>query len=199
VTFDLVVHGVGRVPNLVGLDLDAANVESGPRGIRVDGYLRSTSNPRVLAAGDCADSGAPPLTPVASAHADCIAHNWIAGEDRSRPDVEGIARVVFTVPPLAAVGLTEERARRAGLELDVRAGEHADWNATRKVGQRCAAYKLIVDAQSDRLLGAHVLGPRADELANLFTLALRKRCTATELASTPFAFPTFGHDVRSMF
>jgi glutathione reductase (NADPH) len=71
------------------------------------------------------------------------------------------------------------------------------WNSVKRVSEPCAAYKLLV-APDDRLLAAHLVGPGAAETINLFVLALRAGMTASELKSAPLAFPTFGHDVRSM-
>lgn len=196
--FDIVVHGGGRVPSLEGLDLDAADVAHDARGVAVDAFMRSPTNRRVLAAGDCAATEAPPLTPVANAHARAIADNLIDGEDHRRPDVVGVASVVFTAPPLARVGLGEAQARAAGLAVDVRAGDWSSWSSVRKVGEPCALYKVLVDARNDAILGAHLLGPSADEVVNLFSLAIRAGTTAAALRATPLAYPTSGHDVRAM-
>jgi len=197
-TVDLVVHGGGRVPNLDDLELGAADVAHDEHGVHVDEFLRSPSNRRVLAAGDCAASGAPPLTPVANAHAHALAENLAAGQDAVRPDVEGVASVLFTVPPLARVGLSEEDAKAAAGEVDVRSGDWSRWSSVRKVDEPCARYKVLVDARTDRILGAHLLGPDADEVVNLFALAMRAGLTTDRLKAAPLAFPTSGHDARAM-
>jgi glutathione reductase (NADPH) len=195
----LVVHGGGRVPSIDGLDLHLGQVAFGDDGIEVDEHMRSTTNDRVLAAGDCVDTDAGALTPVASAHAHAIATNLLASKDgdRQRPDVRAVPRVVYNVPPLAGVGPTEAQARERGLEFEVRQGDMSGWNSVKRVSEPCAAYKLLV-APDDRLLAAHLVGPGAAETINLFVLALRAGMTASELKSAPLAFPTFGHDVRSM-
>ena len=106
------VHGSGRVPNIDGLDLAAGRVEAEEGRLRLYCHLRSVSNPAVWAAGDAAAAG-PPLTPVASHDAACVAANLLEG-CRHEPDYRGVASVVFTIPPLATVGFTEERAREEG-------------------------------------------------------------------------------------
>jgi len=193
---DLVVHGAGRVPEIDDLDLAVAGVESGPRGVKVNEFLQSVSNPNVYAAGDAADSG-PPLTPVAGMEGEIVARNLLGG-NRHRPDYSGVASVVFSVPPLAAVGLGEEEARAAGLSIRVVHQDTSRWYSSRRIGETCSGFKTIVEEPSGVLLGAHVLGHHAEELVNLFALAIRKRLTAADLKAVPYAYPTVGSNVRYM-
>ncbi len=102
---DAVVHGAGRVPDLDALRLDLAEVEHGPRGVQVNEYMRSISNPAVFAAGDCADTPAPNLTPVSAYEARIASKNLLAGADERRVEYPPIPTVVFTVPPVGRVGL----------------------------------------------------------------------------------------------
>ena len=110
VTFpaDMVVHAAGRVPEISDLNLDAVGIEWEKRGVRVNEFLQSVSIPAVYAAGDAAASGGPPLAPVASYEGLIVAANLLKG-DRQRPNYIGIPSVVFTIPPLAAVGLIDRR------------------------------------------------------------------------------------------
>ena len=114
---DLVVHATGRVPNIDGLNLKAANVDFGPRGIKVSPYMRTT-NPAIFAAGDCADSG-PNLTPVSANEARIAGKNLLAGKDERAVNYPPIPSVVFTLPQLATVGLSEAAAREQNLAFDV--------------------------------------------------------------------------------
>ena len=114
---DLVVHGAGREADLAGLDLDAAGVDWGPRGVRVAGHLQSTSNPAVYAAGDSADTPGMPLTPVAVFEGKVAASNMVNSTTRT-PDYAGVPTAVFTIPELAKVGMLEPEAREKGLEPD---------------------------------------------------------------------------------
>src|SRR5207247_5347886 len=143
---DAVVHGGGRVPNTEGLDLRAANVATEPNGgVRVNEFLQSVSNPRVYAAGDAAASaGSLPLTPVAGYEGVIVATNLLKGNTR-RPDYRGIPSVVFTVPPLAGVGLTEAEAREEELDLRVNIQDTSDWYSTRRVAETCAMFKVVID------------------------------------------------------
>lgn len=194
----LVVHGAGRVPNVDELDLKAGNVQSGDKGIAVDRHLRSQSNPHVFALGDCADSGVPPLTPSANEEARIVAKNLFADEPEAVPDYGVIPQVAFTTPCIASVGMTVEQAEEGGRKCEVLLEDTSDWNSVRKLGGGVAGFRIIVDQESDRLLGAHLLGPAAEETINLFALAMKFDLTATDLKSTLFAFPTFASDVRQM-
>ncbi len=194
----LVVHGGGRVPNLTGLELAAGNVDFDETGIQVDEFMRSSSNHAVFAAGDCAASGVPALTPAANEVARIVAKNLFASNPEQKPDYGAVPRVVFTVPPLAAIGMTEDQARDAGHRVDVHYEDTSEWNSVRKSGHACAGFKILIDQQTDQILGAHLLGPSADETINLFALAMRFGHTAREMKSTLFAFPTFAADVRQM-
>src|SRR5713226_7563646 len=113
---DLVVHGAGRVPELDDLNLAAAGVQTEERGVRVNEYLQSISNPAVCAAGDAAASGLPPLTPVAAYEGRIVASNLLKGNRRKVEHV-AVPTIVFTIPPLAAVGLLEHAARQKGLNF----------------------------------------------------------------------------------
>ncbi len=193
---DLVVHGAGRVPDIDGLDLDKAGVEHDRRGVRVNEYLQSVSNPSVYAAGDAAASG-PPLTPVASYEGDIVAANLIEGNHR-KVDHPPIPSVVFTVPPLASVGLQEEAARDQGLNFSVRHEQTSDWYSSRRVGEQYSGYKVLVEEGTGQILGAHLLGPQAEETINLFTMAMKGGMQAAEVEDMIFAYPTHASDIVYM-
>ena len=195
----LVVHGGGRVPNTEGLDLGAANVATEPNGgVRVNEFLQSMSNPRVYAAGDAAAApGSLPLTPVAAYEGIIVASNLLRG-NAERPDYRGIPSVVFTVPPLAGVGLTEAEARAQELDVRINVEDTSSWYSNRRVAETCAMFKVIVDSKADRIIGAHLLGPHAEEVINLFALAIRSGVPATDLKHLLHAYPTSGSDVPYM-
>jgi glutathione reductase (NADPH) len=194
---DMVVHGAGRVPNLEPLDLGAADVAfDAERGIVVNEYMQSVSNPAVYAAGDAAAGGLP-LTPVASYEARVAAANLCEGNHLAI-DYPAIPSVVFTLPPLAAVGLREHEAREKGLRFRVNAETTSDWYSSRRLGEALSGYKVLVEEDTGRILGAHLLGPRADELVNVFAVAMRARLRAGELAETILAYPTAGSDLAHM-
>ena len=194
---DLVVHAAGRVPNLDSLDLEKGGVRTGKRGIEVDVHLRSVTNPRVFAAGDAAASGMP-LTPKASHDAEVIAANLLAEGPSRQADYTGMPSVVFSVPPLARVGLLEEEALAQGLRFRVNHAITDDWFSARRLNETCSGHKVLIEEDSGRILGAHLVGPHADEVINLFALAIRHGIPAKALAETPFAYPTGGSDLSAM-
>jgi glutathione reductase (NADPH) len=194
---DLVVHAAGRIPNLDSLNLEKAGVRVGKRGIEVDSHLRSVTNSRVFAAGDAVASGMP-LTPKASHDAEVIGVNLLAGEPSRQADYTGMPSVIFSVPPLARVGLLEEEALAQGLRFRVNYAVTDDWFSARRLNETCSGHKVLIDEDSGRILGAHLVGPHADEVINLFALAIRHGIPAKALAETPFAYPTGGSDLSSM-
>jgi len=193
---DLAVHGAGRVPELDDLDLDRAGVKREKRGVIVNDYLQSVSNPAVYAGGDSAAS-ALPLTPKADHDADVLTQNLLDGNHRT-VNYDGIASAVFTVPPLASVGLGESAARDAGLTFRTNWQDTAGWYNTRRVGETASGFKVLIEEGSDRILGAHLLGPHAAEVINVFATAVRFKIPAHELKQVLFAYPTYGSDIRHM-
>ena len=119
---DIVVHSAGRVPDIDDMDLEKGGIKREAKGITVNEYLQSVSNPAVYAAGDAAASGLP-LTPSAALEADTVSRNLREG-NRYKPDYRGIATVVYSIPPLAAVGLSERAAREQGLEFERQEWKH---------------------------------------------------------------------------
>jgi glutathione reductase (NADPH) len=193
---DIAVHGAGRVPDLGDLNLEKAGVEREPHGVKVNEYLQSVSNPAVYAAGDAAALGLP-LTPVAYTQGDIAAENLLHG-NRTRFDASVIPTVVFTVPPLAAVGLSEAAARDRGLKFQVHQADTSTWYASRRLGMKHTGFKVLVSEEDQRILGAHLLGPNAEEVINVFALAMRFGIPAPELKRMLYAYPTDSHDVRYM-
>lgn len=194
---DLVVHGSGRVPDIDDLDLDQAGIDRDRQGVKVNDYLQSTSNPAVYAAGDAASSGGLPLTPVAGYDGRIVAANLLQG-NHQKPDYSGVASVVFTIPPLASVGLQEQAAQQQGLKFQKRHEDTSRWYSSRRVGEECSGFKVLVEEVSGRILGAHLLGPQADETINLFALAIRSQLHAADLKQAFFAYPTHASDVQYM-
>jgi glutathione reductase (NADPH) len=194
---DLVVHAAGRVPEIDDLNLEAAGVERDKRGIKVNEFLQSVSNSAVYAAGDAAATLGPPLTPVAGYEGIVAAANLLKG-NHQKPDYRGIPTAVFTIPPLASVRLGEQAAREQGLRFRVKTERTPDWYSSRRTGETCSAYKTIVEEDTDRVLGAHLLGDQAPEMINLFALAIRSNLRAADLKHLLYAYPTHGSDIAYM-
>lgn len=190
------VSGAGRVPDLGGLDLDKAGVSSGPHGIEVDEHLRSVSNPKVYGAGDCVEPGHP-LTSVAALQGDTVVRN-ILKEGTARSNLSGTAGAVFTHPVLACAGLLVEQASEQGYDFKIYEGDAAKWSEHNRIGMTHAGYRILVERGSGRILGAHYLGAHAEEVVNIFGLAIRHGLTREDLLAQPWAYPSFGYTVRYM-
>jgi glutathione reductase (NADPH) len=193
---DLVVHAAGRAPDIAELDLPAANIATKDGRLQLNDFLQSVSNPIIYAAGDAAGKG-PPLTPVSSHDARTVAANILEG-NRHRPDYRGVPSVAFTMPPIAAVGLSEIEARHQGLNVRVHSEKVSDWYTARRVAETVYGFKTLVEQDSGRILGAHLVGPHADEVINLFGLAIRHGLSAENMKSTMFAYPTGASDIGDM-
>ncbi len=192
-----VVHGAGRVPNLDGMNLEAWGIERTGRGVKVNEYQQSVSNENVYAAGDCCDTGGAQLTPVAGREGRTAALNMLEGNAHSA-DYTGCASVAFTLPNVASVGLTVREAQARGLKYRISKGTGERWFANRRINAKCAAYKILIEDGTERILGAHLLGHEAGETINLFALAIRGGLTASLVKDTLWAYPTIGADAGRM-
>jgi glutathione reductase (NADPH) len=191
-----VINGAGRVANIDTLDLDAGQVEHQNGRISTDRYLRSTSNPRVFVCGDAVPIS-PQLSPIASYEGDIVGRN-IVGGPKHTADYEGIATSVFTVPALAAVGLTEAAAREKALVFDVHVNDMLGWFSAKTYAETVSWSKVIVDRGSDQILGAHFVGHEGQELINIFAFAIKFGITARQLRDHVYAYPTFSADIKHM-
>jgi glutathione reductase (NADPH) len=194
---DRVVNGAGRIANVDTLDLAAGNVEQANRRVSVDRYLRSVSNPLVHVCGDALPIS-PQLSPIATYEGDIVGRNIVEGPKHS-PDYEGMATSVYTVPALAAVGLTEAAARQKGFDVDVHVNDMLGWFSAKTYAEIVAWSKIIVDKATDRILGAHFVGHEGQELINVFGLAIKFGITAHQLKDNVYAYPTFSSDIKHMF
>jgi glutathione reductase (NADPH) len=194
---DRVVNVAGRIANVDTLDLDAGQVEHSNGRVSVDRYLRSTSNPNVYVCGDAVPVS-PQLSPIATYEGDIVGRNIVEGAQHS-PDYEGMATSVFTVPALAAVGLTEAAARQKGFAVDVHVNDMLGWFSAKTYAETVSWSKIIVDRATDLVLGAHFVGHEGQELINVFGLAIKFGITARQLKDQVYAYPTFSADIKHMF
>lgn len=195
---DMVVHGAGRVPAIEGLDLAAGGVETDRRGIRVNEYLQSVSNPAVYVAGD-ANPGGVQLTPVAVRDAHIVVDNILNGNARAA-DYWVVPSAVFTNPLIASVGLTEEAAKEKGIPYIVHAGDLSERFTNRGINQKHVGYKLLIESDSRRILGAHLIGHHVEEVINIFALAIKHGLTVDDLTldAIPWAYPSNTYDIIHM-
>ncbi len=194
---DLVVHGAGRVPDIDDLGLTEAGVEHDRRGVKVNKFLQSVSNPAVYSAGDCAATDGPPLTPVGGYEGGVVAANLLEG-NRREVSYPPIPSLVFTVPPLASVGLMESEAQEQGLNFETHFERTGSWYSSARIGEEYSAHKVLVEKKSGRILGAHLLGPNAEELINLFTMAMAGGLHSKDVKGMIFGYPTYASDISYM-
>jgi glutathione reductase (NADPH) len=196
VVSDRVVNGAGRIANVEHLDLNAGGVAHDSFRLAVDDYLRSTSNPGVYACGDVL-SGPPQLSPLATYEGTIVGQNIVEGP-KHKPDYASLPSAVYTVPALASVGLTEAQAKEKGLKTKVTVNDMEYWFSTRTYAETKAWAKIIVDEESDTILGAHIVGHAGEELINIFGLAKAHGITASQLREFIYAYPSFSADIKHM-
>ncbi len=181
----------GRVPNLEGLNLEQVGVETTKAGIAVDERLRS-SVPGIWAAGDV--NAIAQFTPVAQYQAR-VAVADMFGVDSPAADYSVLPISIFTDPELGAVGLTEEQARKQGLEVEVVRNEYV--RRFSYIGARHGLFKIVFDRESRRVLGLHVVSRSAGEIVQGFSLGIRLGATVEDFAGLHHVFPTFGEGVKA--
>jgi len=184
---DAVLYATGRTPNTRGLGLDAFGVATGAGGeILVDDYSRS-SVPSVWAIGDVTDRIN--LTPVALHEGICFARTVFGGAP-TKPDHRDIPTAVFSTPSIGTVGLTEEEARERHGDVLVFRSSFKPLRHTLTGRDEQTLVKLVVDRKSDRVLGAHMLGPEAGEIVQGLGVAVKCGATKAQLDSTIGIHPT---------
>jgi len=195
--FDAVIWAVGRTPNTGGLGLDEAGVIRDAGGfIPVDGF-QNTNVPGIYAIGDV--TGGPALTPVAIAAGRRLADRLFGGQPERRLNYENIPTVVFSHPPIGTVGLTEDEARETH-------GEAVKVYSTRFTGMFHAltehkvmsAMKLITVGAKEKVVGAHIIGPGADEMLQGFAVAIRMGATKQDLDDTVALHPTSAEELVTL-
>ena len=196
ITADRAVNGTGRIANIGGLDLEAANVKHDGIRIEVDEYLRSTSNPSVWVAGDALVHSAQ-LSPLATYEGQVVGKNIVNGITE-KPDYSVVPSSVFTVPAFTSVGLTEAEAREQRCDIDVKTNDMSGWFSAKTYAETAAWAKVLIDKETDKILGAHLIGHRGEDLVQIFALAMRHGITATDLKDSPTAYPTFASDIKNL-
>ena len=192
---EMAVHGAGRVPNTRFLDLEKANVDQ-DHGVLVNKYLQSISNPNVYAVGDAASIGQP-LTPVVSMQGKAAAYNIINGNKKSM-DYSLVPSVVFTIPPMGSVGLTEKQAIEKGLDYRINTADSTNWYNSRRLGFKKTGFKIIIDKKTDRIIGAHILAPGVEEVLDFFMLAMKTGLKTSDIKDLIFSYPSSTYDIKYM-
>jgi len=193
---DVVLFATGRVPNTKRLNLEAVGVELDKTGaIKVDEYSR-TNIPSIWAIGDVTNRMN--LTPVALMEGTYFAKTAFGGEP-CKPDYSNIPSAVFCIPPLSVVGLTEERAlEQAKGDVLVFTSTFNPMKNTVSGRQEKTIMKLVVDAETDKVLGASMCGPDAPEIMQGIAIALKCGATKAQFDSTVGIHPSAAEEFVTM-
>lgn len=184
---DLVLYATGRAPNTADLGLEAAGVRlDGNGAVVVDAYSRSSVE-SIFAVGDCTDRLN--LTPVAIREGQAVA--WtLFGAKPTTADHTGVPTAVFSQPPAATVGLTEAEARAGHARVDVYRTAFRPMKHTLTGRDEKTMIKLVVDAETDRVLGAHMVGADAPEIIQGIAIALKCGARKADFDATVGIHPT---------
>ena len=196
ITVDTILVATGRAPNTKSLGLDSAGVEVGEKGaIAVDEYSRTTQD-NIFAVGDCTNRV--PLTPVARAEGRAFA-DTVFGDKQKKVDYEYFTSAVFARPEAATVGMTETKAReKFGESVQCHHTEFEPLFHSLTEQNNQTMMKLVVDGDSDRVLGAHMVGEHAAEIIQSLAVAIRKGVTKQDLDDTIGIHPTTGEEFLNM-
>ncbi|MEY4878600.1 MAG: hypothetical protein RJB62_68 [Pseudomonadota bacterium] len=192
---DEVLLAIGRRPNVAGLGLEHLGIRQSENGhIVVDAYSR-TSVENIYAIGDV--TGRLELTPVAIHEAMCFVKTVF--EDKpTAPDHELVATAVFTRPEIGTVGLSEENALKKGHTVDIYKTTFKPLKHLMTGRDERTLMKLVVDAETDRVLGCHFFGPEAGEMVQLVAIALKMGATKAQFDATVAVHPTLAEELVTL-
>jgi glutathione reductase (NADPH) len=192
---DQVMFATGRRPNVTGLGLDRAGVALNATGaIKVDKFSR-TSVPHIYAVGDVTDRVN--LTPVAIREGHAFADTVFGGKDVI-VDHTDIPTAVFSEPEIGVIGLTEMDARERYRHVDIYKSSFRALKMTLAARDTRCFFKLVVDGESDRVLGCHIVGPDAGEMIQLVGIAIKMNATKTDFDRVMAVHPTAAEELVTM-
>ncbi len=193
VSVDAVLVTVGRVPNTQGLGLEAAGVATDNRGWIVVNENMQTSVSSIYAIGDVLGPAKVMLAHVASVEGLCAVENCL-GTPKVM-DYNVIPSGIFTSPEIGTVGLTEAQAKEQGFTVESTVFQFRELGKAQAMGELAGFFKIIADAQTGRVLGAHIAGAHATDLVAEATLAINMGATVQDVANTIHAHPTLAEGV----
>ncbi|MBJ2246704.1 glutathione-disulfide reductase [Pseudomonas haemolytica] len=193
---DCVFYATGRRPMLDNLGLENTGVELDERGFVAVDDLYQTAEPSILAIGDVI--GRVQLTPVALAEGVAVARRLFKPEQYRAVDYTNIATAVFSLPNIGTVGLTEEEARKKGHNVQIFESRFRPMKLTLTDCQEKTLMKLVVDADTDKVLGCHMVGPDAGEIVQGLAIALKAGATKQHFDETIGVHPTAAEEFVTM-
>ena len=192
---DMLLWAVGRTPNIEGLGLETVGVEIKPGGaIAVDAASR-TNVENIYAIGDVTDRIQ--LTPIAIREGHAFA-DTVFGDKPWTVDYDCVPSAVFSNPPLGSVGLTEAEAKNAFGTIKVFTSDFRPMRNVLAGRNERALYKLVVDQASDRVVGAHMIGPDAPEVLQAVAIAIKAKLTKAQFDDTVALHPTMSEELVLM-
>lgn len=194
ITTDCVFNTAGRVPSIKTLHLEKANVVTDKGGVVVNEYLQSTTQTHIYACGDVSSKSLP-LTPLSGIEANVVGNN-LTGK-KQKLEITAIPSSVYTIPQCAGIGMTEQQAKDSNKKYHIKEEDSRGWFNNRRINASLYGYKLIIEKESDAILGAHIVGPEAAEQINMFAIAMKAGMTFKELKKVIFNYPTWGNDLKS--
>ncbi len=195
VEVDKVMFAIGRWPNVAGLGLEAAGVRCNDhRGIAVD-PLSQTSVPHIYAIGDVTNRVN--LTPVAIREGHAFADTVFGGK-RTAVDHVDVPTAVFSEPEVGVVGLTEAQACERLAKVDVYKTSFRPMKMSLAGRDTRAFFKLVVDGETDRVVGCHIVGPDAAEMIQLVAIAVKMKATKAEIDAVMAVHPTVAEELVTL-
>ncbi|MDT0675222.1 dihydrolipoyl dehydrogenase family protein [Autumnicola musiva] len=194
---EMVFNTAGRIPSIDELDLEKGEVTSSSEGISVNENLQNAGNKSVYACGDVAASDGLPLTPLSSKEGKVVSANLLNKNYKKDSHYPPQPSVVFTLPNLASVGLSEEEAKK-NYKVRVENKLVPEWFNAKRINENIYAYKTLVDTKTGKILGAHLVGPEASEIINLFAMAIYAGLDCEDVQKMIFGYPTWGNDIQGM-
>ena len=194
----LVFNTAGRVPSIDELELEKGNVAFSNKGITVNEHLQNTTNPNVYACGDVSNSEGLPLTPLSSQESRVVSANLLGKYNKTEAHYPPQPSVVFTLPNVASVGLSEQQAKERGFDYVVKHKSVPSWFNSKRIANQHYAFKVIKDKETEKVLGAHLVGPDAGEMINMFVMAMCGGLSCHDLKAMIFAYPTWSNDIKGM-
>ena len=190
-----IMYATGRIPNVMGLNLEKVGVELTPHyAVKVDAYSRSSVE-NIYAVGDVTNRLN--LTPVAIREGHAFADTVFGGRNIA-VDHSNVPSAVFAQPEIGTVGLSEAAARELHPKIDIYKTSFRPMRHTMTGRDERSLMKLVVDGSSDRVLGCHIIGPGAAEMAQLLGIAIRAGATKADFDATMALHPTAGEELVTM-
>jgi glutathione reductase (NADPH) len=194
-TVDTVMFATGRRPNVGGVGLEKAGVKLAPDGgIAVDAYSR-TSVANIYAVGDVTNRVN--LTPVAVREGHAFADTVFGGKP-TPVDHSDVPTAVFSEPEVGVIGLTEAQARRKLARVDIYKTSFRPMKATLAARDTRSFFKLVVDGETDRVVGCHIVGPDAGEMIQIVGIAVKMRATKADFDAVMAVHPTAAEELVTM-